>query len=281
MQKNDWLFDYKQDVYSQRGEDGIIKKIFEIIGAENKYCVEFGAWDGKYKSNAHNLIKNEQWSGVCIEANRSRYKDLLATYKGNNKVININKLVDFTGENTLDNILSLTDIPINFDLISIDIDGNDYHMWDSLEKYRPRVVIIEFNPSIPTDIKFIQSKNMLVNQGSSLLAICNLAKKKGYELVSATILNAFFVRKELFDAFNIENNSVEEIFKDKKYYTRLFHLYDGTIVLHGYDKLSWHGIIIKNKRIQQLPKYFRIFPENMGKFRLYLFKIYRKIKNSL
>jgi len=54
--KNDWLLDYRKDVTSQTGEDGIIDKVFEIIGTQSKWCVEFGAYDGKFCSNTYNLI---------------------------------------------------------------------------------------------------------------------------------------------------------------------------------------------------------------------------------
>jgi hypothetical protein len=63
-------------------------------------------------------------------------------------------------------------------LLTIDIDGNDYHIWDSMQKYQPKVVIIEYNPTIPNDIKFIQEANFDVNQGSSLRAKIELGGKK-------------------------------------------------------------------------------------------------------
>lgn len=63
------LLNFASNVTSQFGEDGIIQRIFEIIPPSHKYCVEFGAWDGKYFSNCYNLIVNKGWSGAFIEAN--------------------------------------------------------------------------------------------------------------------------------------------------------------------------------------------------------------------
>jgi len=279
--KNDWLSDYGKDFFSQRGEDGILEKVFEIIGDGSRWCVEFGAWDGKHLSNTHYLMAEKGWSGVFVEADNERYKELLETYKNNKNAICVNAFVNFTGDFALDAILERTKTPKNFDLLSIDIDGNDYHVWESLKAFTPRVVIIEFNPTIPPDIEFVQPRDMRVNQGSSIASFVALAKIKGYELVAATELNAIFVRRELFHLFGISNNRPEEILRVKRKYTQLFYLYDGTIVLRGDDIVSWHGVHIKTTQLQVVPKFFRSFPERMGVIKNFLFKIWRKIHNSL
>jgi hypothetical protein len=62
-----WLLDFKSDTYSQTGEDGIIKKILEIIPQNDKWCVDFGAWDGLYLSNTRNLIETKGYSAILIE----------------------------------------------------------------------------------------------------------------------------------------------------------------------------------------------------------------------
>jgi hypothetical protein len=92
----------------------------------------------------------------------------------------------------LDQLLSSITIPSNF-LLSIDIDGNDYYAWKAVKIYRPKIVIIEFNPTIPDPVEFIQPCNAKINQGSSLLALCKLAEEKSYHLISTTFTNAFFV----------------------------------------------------------------------------------------
>jgi hypothetical protein len=102
----DYLYDYRKKITSQYGEDGIIEKIFEVAGADNKWCVEFGASDGKTLSNAWNLMTNRGWSGVMIESGVWRFKKLLRRYKENSNVTCINKLVNFEGNNSLDRILS-------------------------------------------------------------------------------------------------------------------------------------------------------------------------------
>ena len=272
--KNNWLLDYSKNVTSQFGEDGIIAKIFEIIGGGDKWCVEFGAWDGKELSNTRNLIVNKGWSSVLIEADEEKYKDLVATYNDQSKVICLNKKVDFEGVNALDNILRSVSVPEFFDFLSIDIDGSDYFIWESLNLYRPKVVAIEFNPSIPADTEFVQPKDLDVNQGSLLLSIAKLAAKKGYELVAVTLANAFFARKEYFNLFGIKDNSPQAMYKDRRYQTNLFQLYDGTMVISGCKKLIWHDIKISPKDVQVLPKFLRKFP---GKGNLFIFQLYKHI----
>src|SRR5690242_19239935 len=78
-----FLLDYASDVTSQSGEDGIIRKVFEIIGTSSRWCVEFGAWDGRKFSNTYNLIQNEQWSGVLIEGAQAKFQKLKRTYANN------------------------------------------------------------------------------------------------------------------------------------------------------------------------------------------------------
>ena len=189
---NNWLKKYAKNINSQFGEDGIIEKIFTIIEESDKWCVEFGAWDGKNLSNTYNLLANKNWRGILIEANPRKFKDLLETYKENPQVQCMNKFVNFGGSDSLENILSSTEIPENFDLLSIDVDGNDYHIWSSVKIYNPKVVIIEFNPSIPNDIFFVQDPNFNLNHGNSLLALIELGKTKGYELICTTDVNGIF-----------------------------------------------------------------------------------------
>jgi len=238
------LLNYKKTITSQFGEDGIIEKIFEIIKPTNKWCVEFGAGDGKYLSNTWNLI-NKGWTGILIESNKEKFNRIPI----NNKIFKYNKFVNFEGNNTIDNILKkINSAPKDIDLISIDIDGIDYHIWKSLKEVEPKVIIIEFNPTIDNNIIFIQNKDMKVNQGSSLKAIVELGRKKGYELIAVTDTNAIFVKGKYFELFDIKDNSINTLNTKGKYYqTQVAQFYDGTIMLTGNKKRFWKGgeIIIK------------------------------------
>lgn len=129
-----------------------------------------------------------------------------------------------------------------------------------MKEYIPKVVIIEYNPSFPNHVEFFQQKNMRVKHGSSILSLVKLGKTKGYELVAATEINAIFVRKEYFELFGIEDNSLVNIRNDEKYRTYLYQLYDGTILVDGRNKLIWHGRPIKYKNMQIVPRFLRRYP---------------------
>ncbi|HEX75386.1 MAG TPA: FkbM family methyltransferase [Dehalococcoidia bacterium] len=224
------LSKYGKNIKSQDGEDGILEYIFSVIGEGSKRCVEFGAWDGEYLSNTWNLVVNRGWEGVYIESDKKKYKSLFEKWRGGNKkVLTINKRIESTGNSTLDNILKSHDIPKQIDLLSIDVDGNEYYIWESIREYKARVIVIEHNPTIPPHIEAIGCKGN-TNIGSSVLALCNLAKRKGHELICCTATNSIFVLGELFDLFNIEDNTPERLMQ-KEHFTYVLSTYDGRLIL--------------------------------------------------
>jgi hypothetical protein len=258
--KSAYLKNYAKNITSQGGEDGVIEKIFEIIGTDNKWSVEFGAWDGKYCSNTWVLNNEHNWTGVLIEGDAEKFKDLESTYADNQGSVLINQYIKLEGESTLDAILAETEIPKDFDCLSVDVDGLDWHIWDSLKNYQPRFVVIEFNPTIPNDIYFVQDPEPSLNHGTSLLAMIELGKAKGYELVATTAWNAFFVKADLYPLFNIEDNDIDAMHDMSPYESKLFQLYDSSLVLWGNRKLIWKGgMEITQDAIQVLPKEQRKF----------------------
>src|SRR2546423_609229 len=101
-QASTWLWKHRGNVTSQCGEDGIIAKIFEVIGRHGKVCVEFGAWDGVRYSNTFALIKQKGWAGYLIEANTDKFKVLQETYRGFPDARLINRFVKLDkGEGTI------------------------------------------------------------------------------------------------------------------------------------------------------------------------------------
>ena len=192
---------YKKNIFSQNGEDGVIEEILNRLNLSDRWCCEFGAWDGKHLSNTFKLIK-EGYNAVLIEGDENRYSDLVKTSNQYKTITPINKFVDLT-DNTLDSILSKTEIPVDFTLLSIDIDTNDYQIWKSLNNYRPIVVIIEINSEIyPLDYKWIHDENQGKIQ-TSWGAMYKLAEEKGYKFVCHTG-NMIFIREDYFDRTSIE-----------------------------------------------------------------------------
>lgn len=258
------LLDYRANVTSSDGEDGVIEKIFEVIGEGSRWCVELGALNGTHDSNVWNLIRNKRWSGVLIEADQTYFEKLQQEFAGRADVECINEFVSFEGARSLDTLFAKTSLQKKFDFFSLDIDGNEYHLWESMVKYLPRVMVVEFNPSIPNNISFIQPRDMSVFQGSSLLALTELARNKGYELVAANSVNAFFVLKELFPKFDITDNAIDSLHTNREYETTLFQLYDGTLKLAGNTRLLWHNKPIDEEKIQMLSAHERKYPARIS-----------------
>lgn len=279
MIQPDWLLAYRCDHFSQSGEDGIIEKILEVMPAGNNWCVEFGAWDGIFLTNTRHLITAKNYSAVLIESDHSKFQELEENYADvSGRVYLMNRLVGFDDNDSLDCILSETPIPREFDFLSIDIDGNDFHVWKCVAQYQPRIVCIEFNPTIPTEVEFVQEREQSINQGASLLSIVKLAKEKGYELVCVLTFNAIFVKAEYFDRFQISDNSPQALRRDTRHVTHMFSGFDGRVFLRGGRRLPWHAMDLDENRFQPVPRCIRAYPGNYNRVQRMLFKLFKRLR---
>lgn len=207
-------------VFSQFEEDGKLLFIFSIIGMNNRSFIEIGSDDG-VNSNSANLYFNFGWHGLFIDGNKGsirRGKKFFARYPHPwfykpkfvcSKVTreNVNDLIEkagFGGETGL---------------LSIDIDGNDYWVWDALTVAEPQVVIIEThnefgmnNIVVPYDADYSYPGKHPVYHGASPVAMNKLANKKGYRLVGANELgfNFIFVKNGLAEK-ELPEVSVESV----------------------------------------------------------------------
>lgn len=261
---------FARNEYSQFGEDGIIEHVLERIPALDKCCVEFGAWDGIHLSNTFNLIKNRGYRAVLIEADRKKFQVLRKNMAQYGATL-VNEFVTFDGENTLDNILGRTAIPRDFDFLSIDIDGNDYWILDSLEEYRPKVICIEYNPSIPNEVEYVQPRDFSVKMGASARSICKLAERKSYALVATTRCNLIFVDQAYFPLFQIDDNRLAVLRDDSEVRIYAFSGYDGTIMHSGPIYLMWHNFKLRPDELQSIPAILRKFPSDYNLFQKLLF----------
>ena len=260
------LLSFAADITSQGGEDGILQEIFRVIdtGAP-KYCVDVGAWDGKWLSNTYSLLKDQnetsQWSGLLIEANAERSNSCQEMYKDNLSVQCVCTLVSLEGENTLEKLLSRYHVPSDFDFLCIDIDGADYHLWARLSTsiFRPKVVCIEFNPTIPNSVFFVQESSTLVHQGSSLLALSELGQSIGYSLLVTTTFNATFVLDEYLHLFPAYDRSIDALHVPTMT-TEVFQTYDGELIFTGARKLMWHKLALNPEKLQILKRNERKYP---------------------
>lgn len=270
------LLDHARDVHSQFGEDGILEKTLATLGARDRWCVEFGAWDGVHLSNTRHLIDSQGYRAVLIEGDAARHADLARRAARDPGTTAIHAFVGWDGPNRLDALLARTALPRDFDLLSIDIDGNDYHVWSALADYAPKVVCIEFNPTIPVGIDFSQAADPAVQQGASLAALIRLGRAKGYELVAATFCNGLFVRRVDLPAFGLADNSEAALREDLSGVTHVFCGLDGSIHFRGHGRLLWHGLSYRG-RVRPVPRFFRRYPPDSGPLRPVLYSLYRKV----
>lgn len=207
---------FHRSVFSQNGEDGIIEEIFRRIGVTDKTFVEFGV-HGLKNNSTFLLVKG--WRGLWIGANpeasrriERKFHELL-----NARILKYRRAW-ITCEN-IERIIQAEEIPGSFDLLSIDLDGNDYWIWKAINTFKPRVVSIEYNSVFPADVTWVMKYNESHTWdqtnyfGASLKALELLGTKKGYRLIGCDFAgcNAYFVREDqdlsLFEApFSAEHH---------------------------------------------------------------------------
>jgi hypothetical protein len=219
------LADYAFNKYSQFGEDGIIQKIFEIIGTESKVCVEFGAWDGFHFANTANLW-TQGWYGILIECDPLKFTQLMQNTAAYNCLCFRAKVAAF-GANTLEGILAREGVDAQIDLLSIDIDGDDYYILQSITNIRPRLIICEYNPTIPAHMELVPEPGGYF--GCSAASLVRLAATKGYSLVALTETNCFFVPQDLVGKFKEFETNLERL-AIKKHLTYLMTGYNGNYI---------------------------------------------------
>ena len=186
--------------YSQNGEDGLLAEILRRIGTENRFFVEFGVESG-VEGNCVYLADVAGWNGLFMEADDQMYRLLERKYAARPGVRTIRSLV--TPEN-IEQLLEEANVPTEPDVMSIDVDGQDYWIWEALARYCPRAIVIEYNSALDPRRRLVQPKESGAWDGTeyfgaSLGAMRSLGERKGYRLVHTELAgsNAFFVREDL------------------------------------------------------------------------------------
>ena len=183
------LIDCASTEYSQYGEEGITDEIFARIGTRSRVCVEIGAWDGLHLSNTAHYWKRG-WNAVLVEGDPKKFAVLTQNTAGHDCVL-VNAMVTPEGPTALEAILESNGVPCDFDLLCIDIDGDDYFLFESLRSFRPRVVICEYNPTVPAHMDVHAARGNYF--GCSAGALARLGAERGYRLVCLTDTNVILV----------------------------------------------------------------------------------------
>ena len=203
---NKGLSFYEASLFSQNGEDGIIRYIFSQIGFDSRYFVEFGF--GAHQCNSLRLILHENFKGLMMDGSEEQCRifNLTCKAKGISDVHAVNAFID---RDNLEHLIRSNNIPAEIDFLSIDVDGNDYWFWRCLQCINPRVICIEYNSGIGSKYSWTIPYNKEFERfsahpsgffaGASIKALESLGEKKGYRLVGCdtTGTNAFFLRNDL------------------------------------------------------------------------------------
>lgn len=210
-------------IHSKHGCDGLLAYIFSKIGATNRTFVEIGVEDGR-ECNTADLSLNLGWQGLLIDGNEEWVNSAKDYYKEKlgNQAEKVKIVTCFVTAENINQLLIDKGFRDEIDLLSIDIDSNDYWLWRAIKVINPRVVVVEYNAAFglrPITIKYNSSPDFHYRKerlyfGASVSALTNLAKEKGYILVACDCHghDAYFIRKDAV------KGKFVELFPEKAFY---------------------------------------------------------------
>jgi hypothetical protein len=193
------LQDYEFKVFSQWGEDGIIQFLIKTIEIKNKTFIEFGVEDFS-ESNCRYLLVKDNWQGFVIDGSKDNIQKLQSNYYFWKH--HLVACAAFITKDNINQLLAHSGFDEDLGILSVDIDGNDYYVLDAIERFRPRILICEFNSVFGAKRSIsAAAHHSNLYAGASLSAMNHLAQKRGYVLVGTNSVgnNAFFVRRDLMN----------------------------------------------------------------------------------
>lgn len=216
-------------VYSQNDEDGIIEAIFARIGDGTRQFVEIGVGNGLENNTAYLMQKG--WSGGWIDADPVSARYIISAFSRLIHSGRLQFLESFVTAENIDSLLESLRAPPEFDLLSLDIDGNEWWVWNSLRAFKPRVVVVEYNAGLGPTLEWLMPYEPTFRNdgtrahGASLAALERLARDKGYRLVGCSWagVNAFFVREDLIKDHFLTDHPPRYHFEPPKYYFGPFY----------------------------------------------------------
>lgn len=175
-----------RNVYSQFGEDGLIEAVFERIGARNKWCFEVGAHDGTWLANTRRL-REQGWSCLLVESVKQHFDKLALLASDRVKCVN-----EHVGPGSLDRLLADCGAPTDMDFGCIDIDGQDYWVWDGMRNHAPRMMLVEYCTAPGHDIPPLGDTSL---RQATFNPLVKLGESKGYKAIFRTQVNVLFIKE--------------------------------------------------------------------------------------
>ena len=211
-------------VYSQADEDGIIQEIFNRIGVTGRTFIEFGVEAG-VECNTVKLL-TEGWSGLWIEGSERHAAEIRRTFEPRLAAGQLKLEGAIVSAENINALIAQAQIAGEVDLLSIDIDYNDYWVWKAIETVTPRVVVIEYNATLRPPMSLVvpyeparkwDGSNFF---GASLEALVRLGRDKGYRVVGCNYagVNAFFVRDDVAGDHFLDPATAEEHYEPPRYF---------------------------------------------------------------
>jgi hypothetical protein len=219
------LRDYEFKVFSQWGEDGIIQHLTRVIEVRNRTFIEFGV-ESFFESNCRFLLMKDDWRGFVMDGSKANIDRLRSSYFYWRH--SLEALAVFITKENINELLAQSGFDADLGILSVDLDGNDYHILAAIEFFQPRILICEYNAvfgptrriSVPYKADFYRTAAHHSNLywGASLGALTYLADSKGYSLVGTNTAgnNAFFVRKDLVNSA-VEVLTAEAAYRSSSY----------------------------------------------------------------
>jgi hypothetical protein len=189
---------------SQFDTDGILREIFRRVGEVDRSFVEFGTGQGVENNTVYLLCQG--WRGVWIEGSETMHHAQRRFFDWAVRAGTLTPVSSFLTRDNINDVVQRAGLTGPIDLLSIDVDGNDYHLWEALTCVEPRVAVVEYNAYLPAPLRWIMAYDPAYRWdqqstyfGASLASLETLGKRKGLRLVGCDVvgLNAFFVREEL------------------------------------------------------------------------------------
>ncbi|OGR53030.1 MAG: hypothetical protein A2049_04725 [Elusimicrobia bacterium GWA2_62_23] len=211
-------------VYSQAEEDGFIHEIFRRIGCGSRTFMEIGVSNGRESNTAYLL--RQGWKGVWIEGSPEYAKEASAWFSGKVKSGDLVVACEYVTRENADSLVSKLLGTKVVDILSIDIDGNDFHILEALKTISPRAIVLEYNPVFLPPIEWVMPYNPghiwdgSDHYGASLKSYELMLREKGYSLVGCTTNgnNAFFVRTELTGELFCSDTSAENHYEPQRFW---------------------------------------------------------------